>query len=186
MAHVGLRHGKCWRLSVGLLVLAKYYSGYVKNYASIATPSINVLKHLPKLNNGGESGLTLNASAHEATDMTGGHPARTNSPAREGKGPQAQSNHRERQATTLTTRTTWRTRKDNVQQPQDGPSESIGDQSTYPSERPWPAKADHNAYRSPSGQAKDRPSRPAPAPCRGRLGGPPTRPLTHQRLPGME
>ena len=54
-AHVGQRQGNCWRLSVGtkprnvrdlrgFLELANSYSGYVPNYASIATPLINMLK----------------------------------------------------------------------------------------------------------------------------------------------
>ena len=67
MAHVGRRQGKCWRLELrGFLGLANYYSGYVQNYASIATPLINMLKDLPKHKNGKKIGLTWNASANEA------------------------------------------------------------------------------------------------------------------------
>ena len=50
----------------GLLGLANYYSGYVQNYASIATPLIEMLKNLPKHKNGKKIGLTWNASANEA------------------------------------------------------------------------------------------------------------------------
>ena len=63
---------ECWqkpdnvRELRGFLGLAKYYSGYVQNYASIATPLIEMLKNLPKHNNGKKIGLTLNALANEA------------------------------------------------------------------------------------------------------------------------
>ena len=50
----------------GFLGLANYYSGYVQNYASIATPLIEMLKNLPKHKNGKTIGLTWNASAKEA------------------------------------------------------------------------------------------------------------------------
>ena len=50
----------------GFLGLANWYSGYVQNYASIATPLIKMLKDLPKHKNGKEIGLTWNASANEA------------------------------------------------------------------------------------------------------------------------
>ena len=50
----------------GLLGLANFYSGYVQNYASIATPLIGMLKNLPKHKNGKQIGLTWNASANEA------------------------------------------------------------------------------------------------------------------------
>ena len=50
----------------GFLGLASSYSGYVQNYASIATPLINMLKDLPKHKNGKKIGLTWNASANEA------------------------------------------------------------------------------------------------------------------------
>ena len=50
----------------GFLGLAKYYSGYVQNYASIATPLVEMLKNLPKHKNGKKIGLTWNASANEA------------------------------------------------------------------------------------------------------------------------
>ena len=50
----------------GFLGLANYYSGYVQNYASIATPLIEMLKNLPKHKNGKKIGLTWNASANEA------------------------------------------------------------------------------------------------------------------------
>ena len=50
----------------GFLGLANYYSGYVGNYASIATPLIEMLKNLPKHKNGEKIGLTWNASANEA------------------------------------------------------------------------------------------------------------------------
>ena len=46
--------------------LANYYSGDVQNYASIATPLIEMLKNLPKHKNGKKIGLTWNASANEA------------------------------------------------------------------------------------------------------------------------
>ena len=42
----------------GLLRLANYYSGYVQNYAFIATPLIEMLKNLPKHRNGKKIGLT--------------------------------------------------------------------------------------------------------------------------------
>ena len=45
--------------------LANYYSGYVQNYASIATPLIEILKNLPKHKNGKKIGLTWDASATE-------------------------------------------------------------------------------------------------------------------------
>ena len=48
----------------GFLGLADYYSGHVQNYASIATPLINMLKDLPKHKNGKKIGLTWNASAN--------------------------------------------------------------------------------------------------------------------------
>ena len=48
------------------LGLANYYLGYVQNYASIATPLIEMLKNLPKHKNGKRVGLTWNASANEA------------------------------------------------------------------------------------------------------------------------
>ena len=38
--------------------LANYYSGYVRNSASVATPLIELLKNLPKHNNGKKIGLT--------------------------------------------------------------------------------------------------------------------------------
>ena len=71
MAHVGRRQGKCWRLSVGTNRImfwssANYYSGYVQNYASIATPLIEMLKKLPKHKNGRKIGLKWNALANEA------------------------------------------------------------------------------------------------------------------------
>ena len=50
----------------GFLELANYYSGYVQNYASIATPLIEMLKNLPKHKNVKKIGLTWNASANEA------------------------------------------------------------------------------------------------------------------------
>ena len=50
----------------GFLGLANYYSGYVQNYASIATPLIEMLKNSPKHKNGKKIGLTWNASANEA------------------------------------------------------------------------------------------------------------------------
>ena len=50
----------------GFLGLANYYSGYVQNYACIATPLIEMLKNLPKHKNGKKIGLTWNASANEA------------------------------------------------------------------------------------------------------------------------
>ena len=50
----------------GFLGLANYYSGYVQNYASIATPLIEMLKNLPKHKNGKKIGLTWNASANKA------------------------------------------------------------------------------------------------------------------------
>ena len=46
--------------------MANNYSGYVQNYASIATPLIQMLKNLPKQENGKKIGLTWNASADEA------------------------------------------------------------------------------------------------------------------------
>ena len=54
-----------WELR-GFLGLANYFSGYVQNYASIATPLIEMLKNLPKHKNGKKIGLTWNASANEA------------------------------------------------------------------------------------------------------------------------
>ena len=42
----------------GFLGLADYYSGYVQNYASIATPLIEMFKNLPKHKNGKKIGLT--------------------------------------------------------------------------------------------------------------------------------
>ena len=50
----------------GFLGLANYHSGYVQNYASIATPLIKMLKNLPKHKNGKKIGLTWNASANTA------------------------------------------------------------------------------------------------------------------------
>ena len=50
----------------GFLGLANYCSGPVQNYASIATPLIEMLKNLPKHENGKRIGLTWNASANEA------------------------------------------------------------------------------------------------------------------------
>ena len=50
----------------GFLGLANYFSGYVQNYASIATPLIEMLKNLPKHKNGKKIRLTWNASANEA------------------------------------------------------------------------------------------------------------------------
>ena len=50
----------------GFLGLANDYSGYVQNYASIATPLIDKLKNLPKHKNGKKIGLTWNVSANEA------------------------------------------------------------------------------------------------------------------------
>ena len=50
----------------GFLGLANYCSGYVQNYASIATPLIEILKNLPKHKNGKKIGLTWNASANRA------------------------------------------------------------------------------------------------------------------------
>ena len=50
----------------GFLGLANYYSGYVQNTASIGTPLIEILKNLPKHNNGKKRGQTWNASANEA------------------------------------------------------------------------------------------------------------------------
>ena len=49
----------------GFLGLANYFSAYVQNYASIATPLIEMLKNLPKHKNGKKTGLTWNASANE-------------------------------------------------------------------------------------------------------------------------
>ena len=50
----------------GFLGLANYYSGYHQNYASIATPLIEMLKNLPKHKHGKKIGLPWNASANEA------------------------------------------------------------------------------------------------------------------------
>ena len=50
----------------GFLGLANHYSGYVKTYASIATPLIQMSKNLPRHKNGKKIGLTWNASANEA------------------------------------------------------------------------------------------------------------------------
>ena len=50
----------------GFLGLANQFSGYVQNYASIATPLIEMLKNLPKHKNEKKIGLTWNASANEA------------------------------------------------------------------------------------------------------------------------
>ena len=50
----------------GFLELAIYYSGYVRNYASIATPLIEMSKNLPKHKEGKRIGLTRNASANDA------------------------------------------------------------------------------------------------------------------------
>ena len=50
----------------GFLGLSNHSSGYVQNYASIATPLIEMLKNLPKHKNGKKMGLTWNASAKEA------------------------------------------------------------------------------------------------------------------------
>ena len=49
----------------GFLGLAKYSSGNVQNYASIATPVIKMLKTFPKYKNGTKIRLTWNASANE-------------------------------------------------------------------------------------------------------------------------
>ena len=46
--------------------LANYFSGYVQNYPSIATPLIQMLRNLPKHKNGKKIGLTWNATANEA------------------------------------------------------------------------------------------------------------------------
>ena len=54
-----------WELR-GLFGLANYYSGYFHNYASKATPLIEMLKRLPKHRNGEKMGLTWNASANKA------------------------------------------------------------------------------------------------------------------------
>ena len=48
------------------LGLANYFSGYVQNYASVATLLIEMLKNLPKHKNGKRIGLTSNASANQA------------------------------------------------------------------------------------------------------------------------
>ena len=45
--------------------LANYFSGFVQNYASLATPLIETLRNLPKHKNGKKIGLTWNASANE-------------------------------------------------------------------------------------------------------------------------
>ena len=50
----------------GFSGLANYYSSYVQNYASIATPLIEMLKNLPKHKNGKKIGLPWNASANDA------------------------------------------------------------------------------------------------------------------------
>ena len=50
----------------GFLGLANYFSGFGQNYSSIATPLIEMLKHLPKHNIGKKIGLTSNALANEA------------------------------------------------------------------------------------------------------------------------
>ena len=50
----------------GFLGLANDYLGYVQNYASIATPLIEMLKNLPKHKNGKKIGLIWNAPANEA------------------------------------------------------------------------------------------------------------------------
>ena len=50
----------------GFLGLANYCSGYVRNYASIATSLIEMLKNLPEHKNGERIGLTWNASPNEA------------------------------------------------------------------------------------------------------------------------
>ena len=42
-----------------------YFSGYVQNYASIATPLIDMLKIFPQHKNGKRIGLTRNAPANE-------------------------------------------------------------------------------------------------------------------------
>ena len=49
----------------GFLGLANYFSGYVRNYASIAAPLIEMLKNLPKHKEWKKIGLTWNASANE-------------------------------------------------------------------------------------------------------------------------
>ena len=51
----------------GFLGLANYYSGYVQDYASKATPLIEMLKNLPKHKNGETIGLTWNGSANGAS-----------------------------------------------------------------------------------------------------------------------
>ena len=50
----------------GFLGLVNYYSGYLQNYASVATPLIEMLKNLLKHKNEKKIGLTWNASANEA------------------------------------------------------------------------------------------------------------------------
>ena len=63
---------ECWtkpdnvRELWGFLGLANYYSGYVQNYSSVATPLIERLKNLPEHKNKKKIGLTWNASANEA------------------------------------------------------------------------------------------------------------------------
>ena len=52
--------------SWGFLGLANYYSGYIQNHASIATPLIEMLKSLPKHKKGTKIGLTWNALANAA------------------------------------------------------------------------------------------------------------------------
>ena len=47
-------------------MLANYHSDYVKNYASIATPLIEMLKNLPKHTKGKKIGQMGNASAEGA------------------------------------------------------------------------------------------------------------------------
>ena len=54
------------RVLRGFFGLANYYSGYVQNHASIATPLIEMLKNLPKHKNEKRIGLTWNASDNEA------------------------------------------------------------------------------------------------------------------------
>ena len=50
----------------GSLRLANHFSGFVQNYASIATPLTEMLNNLPEHKNGKRIGLTRNASANQA------------------------------------------------------------------------------------------------------------------------